>query len=448
MNGQPLIAFYGDDFTGSTDVMESLSGNGVPTVLFLDIPTPQRLARFPDVRAIGVAGLSRSKPPSWMDEHLPPVLEALKALGAPVCHYKVCSTFDSAPETGSIGRAIDIGARIFGTQTVPVVVGAPALRRYQVFGNLFAAAGANIHRIDRHPNMSVHPVTPMTEGDLRLHLAAQTDRSIDIVNIVSILGDDYREHDAVARQEAPGVLFYDVLDERSLGRVGELIWRAARDKPGFCAGSSGVEYALVSYWRQAGLIAGTGTAMAGHKPVERLFVMSGSCSPTTAGQIRSALDDGFAGQSLDPAEFLNRETRTSAVEAAIARCVDLLRSGRSVVAYSAIGAPSASAGELRARDPAGFSQELSAAQGAIFRETLKRSGVTRGIVAGGDTSGGVVNELGIYALTMLAPAAPGAPLCRAHAEEPMFDGFEIVLKGGQMGSGQFFRHIRDGASAQ
>ena len=110
---RPLLSYYGDDLTGSTDVMEALSMSGVPTVLFLDIPDNALLKRFADCRAFGLAGTSRSRPPEWMDENLPRAFGWLKSLGAPVCHYKVCSTFDSSPTVGNIGRAIEIGRDVF-----------------------------------------------------------------------------------------------------------------------------------------------------------------------------------------------------------------------------------------------------------------------------------------------------------------------------------------------
>ncbi|OAN75992.1 hypothetical protein A8B82_15890 [Sulfitobacter sp. EhC04] len=437
-----LLTFYGDDFTGSTDAMESLCRNGVPAVLFLEVPSAQRLAQFDGLRAIGVAGNSRSKSPDWMSENLPPIFEALKELGAPVCHYKVCSTFDSAPHTGSIGRAIDIGADIFSSACVPVIVGAPSLRRYQTFGNLFAGFGSAIYRIDRHPVMSAHPITPMHEGDLRLHLGQQTDRSIDLLDIAEILGEDYCDCDSRLRANGAQVLFYDVADKESSARAGELLWRSAQEAPVFCAGSSGVEYGLVEYWRRSGHIAPDDEPAHLRSEVDKLFVMSGSCSPLTERQILSALDAGFVGRQISPITLLDPDRQESEVETVIADVVAELEAGKSVVAYTALGAPTQEEQELQARDPHKFSDQLSSILARIFREVLKRSKIGRAIVSGGDTSSGVVAEMGIYALSMIAPAAPGAPLCRVHAEEGTFDGMEIVLKGGQMGTDNFFEEIR------
>ena len=151
MSDRPVFSFYGDDFTGSTDALEALAESGVETVLFLRTPDEDDLRQFGACRAIGIAGDSRSRSPEWMRSNLPAVFERLREIGAPVVQYKVCSTFDSSPEAGSIGCALEIGQDIFGVPWVPVVPAAPLLGRYVVFGNLFAAGGGAIHRIDRHP---------------------------------------------------------------------------------------------------------------------------------------------------------------------------------------------------------------------------------------------------------------------------------------------------------
>ena len=77
-----LLSYYGDDLTGSTDVMEALSLGGVPTVLFLRVPDDELLSRFADCRAIGLAGTSRSETPQWMEENLTPAFTLLRSLGA------------------------------------------------------------------------------------------------------------------------------------------------------------------------------------------------------------------------------------------------------------------------------------------------------------------------------------------------------------------------------
>src|SRR5262245_19040394 len=126
-----VLAFYGDDFTGSASTMEIMAFSGLPTVMFLDVPSPDQLARFSGYRCIGIAGVARSRSPHWMDIALPDYYRALADLDAPITHYKTCSTFDSAPHIASVGRAIDLADETFGDGWRPLLVAAPQIGRYQ-----------------------------------------------------------------------------------------------------------------------------------------------------------------------------------------------------------------------------------------------------------------------------------------------------------------------------
>src|SRR5918993_3636213 len=200
MSANLLLSFYGDDFTGSTDAMESLARGGVRTVLFTQPPTPAQLARYDGLRAFGVAGMTRAMGPDEMERTLRPALAAMRECGASIVHYKVCSTFDSSPTVGSIGRAIDVGMEVLQSPVVPVVVGAPSLGRFCAFGHLFARCGddATPYRLDRHPSMSKHPVTPMDEADLRLHLRKQTRKSVGLIDFTQLRRGTPRLRDARA----------------------------------------------------------------------------------------------------------------------------------------------------------------------------------------------------------------------------------------------------------
>jgi len=213
---RPLYVWYGDDFTGSTDVLEALALHGVKAVLFTHTPSSREIAVFSDCRAVGIAGESRSRSPHWMSRNLPAIFRAMRRLGAPIDHYKVCSTFDSSPRTGSIGRAIELGRTVFCSGTVPIVVGAPHLGRAVVFGNLFAETDGAWYRIDRHPTMRQHPVTPMTEPDLRLHLAQQTKLTTGLVDLTAFQSHTAQKHwQAKVNARAGAVVL------RPFGRRGE-----------------------------------------------------------------------------------------------------------------------------------------------------------------------------------------------------------------------------------
>lgn len=443
-----LLSYYGDDFTGSTDAMEAMTAAGVPTVLFLDLPQPEALARFPGVRCVGLAGSSRGRSPEWMDEELPQAFSALAALGAPILHYKVCSTFDSSPTTGSIGRSIDIGVRHMPGRWSPTIVGAPRLKRYQAFGNLFAAVNGVGYRLDRHPTMSRHPVTPMAEADLRRHLAQQTGRDIELIDMVQLRqgeGDACRQ--ALEREPAP-VVMIDVLDEETLLEAGRLVWQG-RGAGVFSASSSGLPYALTAAWRAAGLLPPQ-PALAAAGPVDRIAAVSGSCSPVTAGQIRWARAHGFTTLRLDLPRALGAATREAEIDSLVTAGSRAFRAGRSVLVFSAEGPDDESVlGFDATAEAAGLSRPdaaraVGAALAEVMRRLLDRNPVRRVVVAGGDSSGEVASTLGIDALTVVAGVTPGAPLCRAWSLLPQRDGLEIVLKGGQMGDERFFGRVRDG----
>lgn len=432
-----LLTYYGDDLTGSTDVMEALASRGVPTVLFMQQPTAAQRAKFADCRAIGLAGSSRSQSPDWMDAQLTLAFAWLKSLGARHCHYKICSTFDSSPEVGSIGRALDIGAGIFQGEFVPLVVGAPQLKRYTAFGQLFAAYRGETFRIDRHPVMSRHPVTPMHEADLRVHLSRQTSKPIGLIDVAALRAAGL---DARVDATRSAILMFDVIDAETQQAVGRQLERLRARAP-FVVGSSGVEYALLREWARMGVVAGT-ASFPPPGPVERIAVVSGSCSPTTARQIRHAKAHGFDGHALDP-------RRLSAGDAAaIAEAIDSgaasLAAGRNIVLHTALG-PETDVGETFAGNQA--RSAIGVALGRILRALVERTGLSRAVIAGGDTSSHALGELGVFALTtrLPLPATPGSPLCLAHSDAKAFDGLEIALKGGQVGDDDYFSKIRLGA---
>src|SRR5690554_1307394 len=178
------LAFYGDDFTGATDTLSTIARDGYRTMLFLRIPTNQQLADAGPLDCLGIAGAARSMDRLQQKAELVSVGRFLHDVAATVTHYKTCSTFDSSPLTGSIGRAVQILSKQLGLASfVPIVGGQPNLGRYCVFGNVFAAfqTGGAAFRLDRHPTMSQHPVTPMNEADLRLHLAEQGLKNVGLV---------------------------------------------------------------------------------------------------------------------------------------------------------------------------------------------------------------------------------------------------------------------------
>ncbi|GAB3653787.1 four-carbon acid sugar kinase family protein [Echinicola sediminis] len=449
-----LLAYYGDDFTGSSDALDFLSRAGVKTVLFIAPPTPEQLARYEGIEALGIAGMTRSMGPVEMEEELKKAFVALKASGASQVHYKVCSTFDSSPKIGNIGKAMEVGKEVYEAEYISLLVAAPALGRYCSFGNLFARMGigsqGEIHRLDRHPSMSQHPTTPADESDLRTHLSKQTDLKVGLVDILELEGNaiDQALHRELGK-EAQVVLF-DALYPEQMKNIGRLIDQAGKDKTHFSVGSSGVEMALGAYWKEQGKVAKEPSWTPPGKAAPML-VLSGSCSPVTSGQIRYAIQQGFEEVGLDPEKLIDQETSRAFYLEEVA---SKMKSGRSVILHTALGVDDPRrektknilAGQgIAAKDMSSKTADFfGRALGEIARKVAKEVPFKRLLIAGGDTSSKVARALGIEAVEMIAPLVPGAPLCKAFAPGSPIDGMEVNFKGGQVGAEDYFVRVMEG----
>jgi uncharacterized protein YgbK (DUF1537 family) len=442
-----LLTFYGDDFTGSTDAMEQLTLAGVRTMLFVEPPTPAQLKRFPNLKAVGVAGMTRAMSPETMAKILCPAFQKLKKLDARHVHYKVCSTFDSSPRIGSIGRALEIGSEIFHAPFVPILAAAPVLGRYTIFGNHFARFGigsdGEIHRLDRHPSVSKHPITPMIEADLRSHLAKQTKKKIALFDILKI---ELPESESFAQlkkilAQKPDAILFDALDATHLHRIGRFLDKfVGQNRPMFSIGSSGIEAALAGWrgglrQRQSNwLVRKSGSQ------TKQVLIGSGSCSPVTLRQIGWALKRGFAEVALDSKKLATRNGDME-VRRAIELAVKYLQSGRNVIVHTT---RSGSDGFIASKLKNKTAEVFGTALGKVLRGALGRMEVQRVCIAGGDTSSFAARALGIEALEMSAPLTPGAPLCKASAAGSPADGHEFVFKGGQVGAENYFEIVKRG----
>lgn len=470
----PDYAFYGDDFTGATDTLAHLARAGLRTMLFFEPPDAARLSMLGPLDALGVAGAARTMAPAVQQRELARVGAAFASLGVCVMHYKVCSTFDSAPQTGSIGVAVRTLREYCANELVAVVGGQPDLRRYCVFGELFAATGADdarqaVYRIDRHPTMSRHPVTPMNEADLRVHLQRQ-----GLENVQSI---DWRSYaaGAVALQSdvrrrldsKPDAVLFDVLDESHLQAIGDLISRyAAMSAPLLAVGASSVAQAYARARGDAGRSAAACAPVKLARARGPVFVLAGSLSPLTELQIEAARS--YLHVELDPLQMTGDDaaaylaTRVEAIATS-------LRNGRNVLAFTKRCAVRAADHETTANAAANVAADADAnvhvaalpaapavaalpqladACAALLQQVLSTVRLQRIGIAGGDTSSFAVRALGAWGLSYLAPLSAGVTVCRLHADRAELDGMEIMLKGGQMGGVDLFEQLLDGNETQ
>ena len=396
-------------------------------MLFLRIPTPAELAAAGELDAVGIAGAARAMSPLAMAVELDPVGRFFAGLGVRVLHYKTCSTFDSAPDTGNIATAIAVLQRAFPQRFVPIIGGQPNIGRYCLFSTLFAAAGSGgeVHRIDRHPTMSVHPVTPMAEADLRRHLAH--------LGLPGVSGVHYPAYaaglEAQIGPDAEAVLF-DVTTASDLAVIGTLIWKRAQSAPLLAVGPSSVAQAVVSAWPPA-----PPPAPFMLPPAEgAVFVMVGSLSPVTRAQVEAARS--FTHLEITDAMLAGDDAALADLcRAAIA----LLRDGKPVLVQTASPDPLGNTSALTA--------QVSRMTADFVLAVMAHTRLARMCIAGGDTSSQAALAMDAWGLAYLAQLSPGVTLCRLRSNSPSLNGMEIVLKGGQMGQIDLFETLLHGDAA-
>ena len=447
-----LFAFYGDDFTGSADAMEALTINGVKTALFLGHPTQERLQeKLGELDAVGISGVSRTMTPEQMDAELPPQLALLDSLGAPLLHYKVCATFDSSPTIGSLGHAADIAFEVLKPDYGVIVQGIPLLGRYIAFGNHFTIYGDDRYRLDRHPVMSKHPITPMGEGDLRLHLAMQSAKRVKLIDLVHLTESDQALSERFDRYigEDNDIILFDTLNDDHLMRIGALLHQKSQTAKIFGIGSSGFEYALARYWRQEGIVTEPkpfGPAGA----VEQLIVMSGSAAANTAEQINYTVSQGFTGIPLNTDRLVDKNCAAEERNRVIRAALEAMAEGKSTVISATIGPDDPIIEKTRDSirrqgiDQSETGKIIATQQGMILRELVRETGLGRVCVAGGDTCSYSLRQLDIHSLELLMPIVPAAPLCTTSSADELFDGLQVASKGGQIGAPDYFLQVLEG----
>ncbi|SFA82709.1 Uncharacterized conserved protein YgbK, DUF1537 family [Rhizobium sp. NFR07] len=410
-----LYGWYGDDFTGATDTLASLSTRGVKAFLFLGPPTASHLAQAGALEAIGIAGAARSMSPGEMEQELRPVGEFFAAQGVRLLHYKCCSTFDSAAGVGNIATAIQVLRAFISQKQVLILGGQPSLGRFCAFGNLFAAAGSgeNIYRLDRHPTMSRHPSTPMMEADLRHHLEALGADDVGLVDWMAL------DEGKIATGEQPNILF-DALKESHIRIIGQELGRRTRNESLLVVGASSVVEAM--YGDQNKVT--SPLFFPGEGPV---LGIAGSLSPLTRQQVDAATS--FVRIKLDAARLVAEERYREEITAKATR---LLRGERNVLLTTMPDTTTSISGA----DP-----RLAQAVGRLADRLLSEVPVRRLIAAGGDTSSHIAQSLNLWGLAYGGQISPGVAVSIGRSDDPDRDGINLMLKGGQMGQVDIFERF-------
>lgn len=411
--------FIGDDFTGASDTLATLARAGRKVRLFLEPPPPDTLERE-ELDAVGIATELRALGPDAIRAQIDRLAPSIRALKPRFVHYKACSTWDSAPHTGNIAAAAEALDRIFDPAFIGFLGGQPSLGRYCLFGNLFARGPDGlVHRIDRHPVMSRHPITPMDEADLRLHLARQGLADMDLESL-TMLADGLPALQArMVDRLAAGKrhILFDAAEDSHLRLIGEAFHSMAAVRPLLVVGASSVAEAM--YAPTSTVQARPGALEAGPS-----LVLAGSRSSLTATQVAQAT--GYKKLAIMPTDLADAQT----LDKLVSRLVDILATGENALAHL-------SPDMDYALDGHALSQRLAAlALGVIERKPLRLLAV-----AGGDTSSIIVQRLGFESLAYETQVEPGVALCSLRARDGSPLGMRVILKGGQMGSAGLFNRL-------
>ncbi len=400
-----LLGCIGDDFTGSSDLANTLAKEGMRVVQYTGVPD----APAADGVEAGVVALkSRSIPPAEAVAQSLTALDWLRAQGCRQIVFKYCSTFDSTPQ-GNIGPVADALADALGADRVIVCPAFPGAGRSVYQGHLFVA-----DRLLNESGMQDHPLTPMTDADLRRWLALQSRHDVGHVPAQTVFAGADAIAAALAAEHEAGrrhIVVDAIRDEdlRAIGRAAaglKLVTGGSGIALGL-PGNFGISPAPVAWAGQAG----------------PAVVLSGSCSRATRAQV-----------AWHAARHPAREIAAEAVIDGALRPVEvadwLLAQAGLPLAYSSADPATVAA----VQDRFGRDRAAEALEGffAEVARQVREGGVTRIITAGGETSGAVVEGLGLTELAIGPEIGPGVPALRASGA------LVVALKSGNFGTEDFF----------
>ncbi len=412
-----LLGCIADDFTGATDLASMLVGSGMRTVQTIGIPPDRSVAERAD--AVVVALKSRTIAAADAVAQSLAALEWLRGGGARQIYFKYCSTFDST-DRGNIGPVADALMQALGTEFTIACPALPANRRTLYLGHLFVGDALLSDSPMRH-----HPLTPMTDANLVRVLGRQTRHKVGLIAHPEVAGGAERIRAEFERLRRDGVRYaiVDALQDEDLVAIGA----ACADLPLVTAGS-GVALGLPQNFVRQGLLAPRQDAAQLPHAGGLAAVLAGSCSEATRRQV-AVMAKRHPAIAIDP---LNGGDADALAKFAIERARADILAGRVVLFYSS--AEPDRIEKVQARLGAERAAALVEGTFARLAKELVALGVRRLVLAGGETSGAVVQALGVQALAIGAPIDPGVPWTVSLGEPRI----ALALKSGNFGADDFF----------
>ncbi len=414
-----LLGCIADDFTGATDLANNLVRAGMRVVQTIGVPTQPLEA---EVDAVVVSLKTRTIAAAQACAESLAALHWLQAQGAQQIYFKYCSTFDSTPQ-GNIGPVIDALMRALQTDFTIATPAFPDAGRTVFKGYLFVGA-----TLLHESGMQDHPLTPMTDPSLVRVLAPQTSHQVGLIDYTVVAQGEsaIRARIDALRAEGVAIAIVDAVSNADLLRLGA----ALSDMPLVTAGS-GVAIGLPANF---GIAPNDRASALPH--VDGLqAIVSGSCSRATNAQVAAFIATGAPALAIDP---LRLQQGSSAIEQVIAEALVFsqahLAKGPVLVYSTAEPEALKHIQDQMGVHVAGQLVEQTLARIAVG---LVKQGVGQLIVAGGETSGSVVQALGMTQLQIGAQIDPGVPWCAgktAVSEKTL----HITLKSGNFGTPDFF----------
>ncbi|MGZ8202967.1 MAG: 3-oxo-tetronate kinase [Burkholderiales bacterium] len=409
-----LLGCIADDFTGATDLANTLARGGLRTVQTIGIPHVPSAA---DADAAVVALKSRTIPAGEAVTQSLAALDWLRSRGAMQIYFKYCSTFDSTP-SGNIGPVTEALMDALGCDFTIACPAFPENGRTIFKGHLFVGDD-----LLSESGMRDHPLTPMRDSNLMRVLQAQTKRKVGHVayDVVAQGADAIRARFAALKASGVRIAIVDAISDDDLRKLGP----ALEAMPLVTAGS-GVAIGLTANF--ADRLTNPSDAVALPQRLGYRAIVSGSCSVATRGQVQHFVEGGGAAYAIDVLELAADE---NAVERAAQWALERVASGP-VLVYST-AEPGRVQEVQRQIGPAKAGALVEQALASIAQR-LVRAGVTQLVVAGGETSGAVVQALGVTALRIGPQIDPGVPWTATEGGPPIL----LALKSGNFGSRDFF----------
>jgi len=404
-----------DDFTGATDLANMLVRGGMRTVQSIGIPSAESLAEL-DADAIVIALKSRTTPASEAVEESLQALQWLRDRGCEQIFFKYCSTFDSTAK-GNIGQVSEALLEALDSDFTLACPAFPENGRTIFRGHLFVQ-----DQLLNECGMQNHPLTPMTDANLVRVLQSQTSKKVGLLRYDSIAKgvDGVRVRIAELRADGVTMAIADALSDADLYTLGE----ACADLP-LLTGGSGLALGLPGNFRKAGKLRDIDAAL-----LEQVeggeVVLAGSASVATNGQVAAWLEAKRPALRIDPLALADGKP---VIEQALAFARD---AGQTVLIYA-----TSSPEEVKAvQQKLGVERAGAMVEDALGKiaRGLRDAGVKRFVVAGGETSGAVVQALGVSLLKIGAQIDPGVPATVSGGDKPL----ALALKSGNFGGRDFF----------